>query len=247
MYVREGWRSATPGRWHRSAQRAAPSSGRVPYRMEYGRPTCPALRAERRGQLGSRTGVEEIHHREMALWTRLRDGLRAIDGVTLYCQDSAENHISVLLFNVRDSRRETWARCWTWTMASLPHRASLRPMVHEHLGIAKIHGGVRFGVGPSTPKRRLIERSMPWARSRRSDGRSGEDRLAAPPEHQGACRRRAGQPGAAPDRGWQHRIWSSPPGDTDIRPGVDFQNRGLHDTGQVRRRFVCWCFTMAER
>jgi selenocysteine lyase/cysteine desulfurase len=93
--------------------------------------------------------VEEIHHREMALWTRLRDGLRAIDGVTLYCQDSAENHISVLLFNVRGLEAGD-----VGTMLDVDYGIACRtglhcaPMVHEHLGIAKIHGGVRFGIGP---------------------------------------------------------------------------------------------------
>jgi selenocysteine lyase/cysteine desulfurase len=93
--------------------------------------------------------MEEIHHREMALWTRLRDGLRAIEGVILYCQDSGHNHISVLLFNVQGLDAAD-----VGTMLDVDYNIACRtglhcaPMVHEHMGTDKIHGGVRFGIGP---------------------------------------------------------------------------------------------------
>ena len=32
--------------------------------------------------------------------TKLRDGLKDVEGVTLYCQDDLRDHISILLFNI---------------------------------------------------------------------------------------------------------------------------------------------------
>ena len=85
----------------------------------------------------------------MALWLHLRDGLRAIDGVTLYCQDSAANRIAVLAFNVDGLTAGD-----TGTMLDVDYEIACRtglhcaPMVHEHLGTDRIHGTVRFGIGP---------------------------------------------------------------------------------------------------
>ncbi len=94
-------------------------------------------------------GLRAIHEHEMRLMTRLRDGLQAIDGVTLYCQDDLANHIAVLLFNVDGLEAGD-----TGTMLDVDHDIACRtglhcaPLVHEQLGTAKIHGGVRFGIGP---------------------------------------------------------------------------------------------------
>ena len=121
-----------------------------PYRMECG--TLNTL-----GVAGLKAGLEwiteqgpaAIHEREMALWTRLRDGLREIDGVTLYCADSAENHISVLSFNVAG-----WEAADVGTMLDVDHNIASRtglqcaPLVHKALGTDKIHGTVRLSIGP---------------------------------------------------------------------------------------------------
>jgi selenocysteine lyase/cysteine desulfurase len=95
--------------------------------------------------------MEAIHAREMALWKKLRDGLRAIDGVILYCADDVpgKQRISVLSFNV-----EGLEAADAGTMLDVDHDIACRtglhctPMVHEHLGTDRIHGAVRFGIGP---------------------------------------------------------------------------------------------------
>jgi selenocysteine lyase/cysteine desulfurase len=93
--------------------------------------------------------MEKIHDHEMRLTTMLRDGLREVHGVTLYCQDDLTDHIAVLLFNVDGLEAMD-----TGTMLDVDYGIAARtglhcaPLVHEQLGLDKIHGGVRFGIGP---------------------------------------------------------------------------------------------------
>jgi selenocysteine lyase/cysteine desulfurase len=143
----------------RSAQRH--HLDEYPYRMEYGTPNLPGIAGLNAGvKWVQREGVENIHRREMELWITLRDGLRGIEGVTLYCQDSSENRISVLAFNVDGLEAAD-----TGTMLDVDHNIACRtglhcaPMVHEHLGTDKIHGSVRFGIGPYNTKEE-IERAV---------------------------------------------------------------------------------------
>jgi cysteine desulfurase family protein len=121
-----------------------------PYRLEYGTPNVAGIAGINAGvKWVQKQGVEAIHEREMHLMTRLRDGLRAIDGVTLYRQDDLANHIAVLLFNVNGLEAGE-----TGTILDVDHNIACRtglhcaPLVHEQLGTAKIHGAVRFGIGP---------------------------------------------------------------------------------------------------
>jgi selenocysteine lyase/cysteine desulfurase len=94
-------------------------------------------------------GVAAIHHHEMELWRQLRDGLQAMEGVTLYCQDGdGRDRISVLPCNVDGLEASD-----TGTMLDVDFNVACRtglhctPMVHEHLGTDKLHGAVRFGIG----------------------------------------------------------------------------------------------------
>lgn len=156
MYVREGVEirhTRAGGTGVRSAQRHHLEE--YPYRMEYGTPNLPGIAGLNAGiKWVQSQGLEVIHRREMELWTRLRDGLRRIDGVTLYCQESDQDHISVLLFNIDGLEAGD-----TGTMLDVDYNIACRtglhcaPMVHEHLGTDRIHGGVRFGIGPfNTPE-----------------------------------------------------------------------------------------------
>ena len=85
----------------------------------------------------------------MALATRLRDGLRGIEGVIGYCQDDLTDHIAVLVFNVEEVEASN-----TGTMLDVEHGVACRtglhcaPLVHEGIGTSVIHGAARFGVGP---------------------------------------------------------------------------------------------------
>jgi cysteine desulfurase family protein len=123
-----------------------------PYRMEYGTPNLPGIAGLNAGvKWVLARGVAAIHRHEMDLWRQLRDGLRAIEGVTLYCADDLADRerISVLSFNVAGLVAGD-----VGTMLDVDYGIACRtglhcaPMVHEHLGTDKMHGSVRFGVGP---------------------------------------------------------------------------------------------------
>ncbi|MDO9172377.1 MAG: aminotransferase class V-fold PLP-dependent enzyme [bacterium] len=151
MYVHEDVelrQTRAGGTGVRSAQRHHLEE--YPYRMEYGTPNLPGIAGLNAGvKWVLERGVDEIHRHEMALWLRLRDGLRGIDGVVLHCQDSERDRIGVLSFNV-----EGLDAADVGTMLDVDHDIACRtglhcaPMVHEHLGTDKIHGSVRFGIGP---------------------------------------------------------------------------------------------------
>lgn len=121
-----------------------------PYRLEYGTPNTVGIAGLSAGVAWvQKQGIQSIHEQEMRLATRLRDGLRAIDGVTLYCQDDLANHIAVVLFNVDGLEAAD-----TGTILDVDHNIACRtglhcaPLVHDQLGTAKIRGAVRLGIGP---------------------------------------------------------------------------------------------------
>lgn len=121
-----------------------------PWRLEYGTPNVMGIAGLHAG-LGwvREQGLDTIHHHEMRLMARLVEGLRAIPGVTLYCQDDLDDHIAVLSFNVDGFEAGN-----TGTILDVDHDIACRtglhcaPRVHEQLGTDKIHGAVRFGIGP---------------------------------------------------------------------------------------------------
>jgi selenocysteine lyase/cysteine desulfurase len=152
MYVREGVvinRTRAGGTGVKSAQRD--HLDEYPYRMEYGTPNLPGIAGLNAGVKWVEShGIEAIHRHEMALWKRLRDGLRPIEGVTLYCAEDVpgKERISVLSFNVNGLEAMD-----TGTMLDVDYNIACRtglhctPMVHEHLGTDKLHGAARFGIG----------------------------------------------------------------------------------------------------
>jgi cysteine desulfurase family protein len=151
LYVREGLeirRTRAGGTGVKSAQRA--HLDEYPYRLEYGTPNTVGIAGLHAGVTWVlEQGLEQIHGHEMMLTTQLRDGLREIPGVTMYCQDDLANHIAVFLFNIVGLEAGD-----TGTMLDVDHNIACRtglhcaPIVHEQLGTDKIHGAVRFGVGP---------------------------------------------------------------------------------------------------
>lgn len=153
MYTREGVEIAKTragGTGVKSAQRD--HLDEYPYRMEYGTPNLPGIAGLNAGvKWVEKHGVDAIHRHEMALWTRLRDGLKPIPGVTLYCAEDVpgKERISVLSFNIAGLEAMD-----TGTMLDVDYNIACRtglhctPMVHEHLGTDKLHGAVRFGIGP---------------------------------------------------------------------------------------------------
>ncbi|MDD8015243.1 MAG: aminotransferase class V-fold PLP-dependent enzyme [Acidobacteriota bacterium] len=121
-----------------------------PYRLEYGTPNVLGIAGIHAGvKWLERRGVRALHEQEMRLTEMLRDGLAAVPGVTLYCQNDLEGHISVLLFNVDGVEAMD-----VGTILDVDYGIACRtglhcaPLVHEQLGTDKIHGAVRFGIGP---------------------------------------------------------------------------------------------------
>jgi len=121
-----------------------------PYRMEAGTLNTvgvAGLYAGVKWVLGE--GIDKIHSQEMALWDKLRRGVQAIDGVTTYCADDTENQNPVLSLNI-----DGWLAGDAGTMLDVDHNIATRtglqcaPLVHVHLGTDKLHGTVRFSVGP---------------------------------------------------------------------------------------------------
>jgi len=151
MYVRDGVEirhTRAGGTGVRSAVRT--HLDEYPYRMEYGTGNLPGIAGLNAGiKWILDKGMDKLFEHEMTLTERLRDGLAQIEGVTLYCQDDLTDHISVLLFNI-----DGMEALDTGTILDVDYNIACRtglhcaPLVHEQLGTAKIHGAVRFGIGP---------------------------------------------------------------------------------------------------
>ncbi len=151
LYVREGVEirhTRAGGTGVRSALRS--HLDEYPYRLEYGTPNVVGIAGLHAGlKWVLAKGLDAIHEHEMKLTRMLRDGLRAIPGVTLYCQEDFANHISVLAFNV-----DGMDAADVGTMLDVDYDIACRtglhcaPRVHEQLGTDKIRGAVRFGIGP---------------------------------------------------------------------------------------------------
>jgi cysteine desulfurase/selenocysteine lyase len=151
LYVREGIEvrhTRAGGTGVRSAVRA--HLDEYPYRLEYGTPNVMGIAGLKAGLTWlQKRGLANVHHEEMRLARLLRDGLRAIPNVELYCLDSLEDHIAVLSFNVAGMDAAD-----VGTILDVDHGIACRtglhcaPLVHEQIGTDKIHGAVRFGIGP---------------------------------------------------------------------------------------------------
>ncbi|MCU0243664.1 MAG: aminotransferase class V-fold PLP-dependent enzyme, partial [Acidobacteria bacterium] len=151
LYVREGVEirhTRAGGTGVRSAVKA--HLDEYPYRLEYGTPNVMGIAGLKAGVSWVKgKGLEAIHAEEMRLARVLLDGLKAIPRVVTYCLDSLDDHIAVLAFNV-----EGMDAADVGTMLDVDFGIACRtglhcaPLVHEQLGTDKIHGAVRFGIGP---------------------------------------------------------------------------------------------------
>jgi cysteine desulfurase family protein len=145
-----------------------------PWRMEFGTPNMVGVAALWAGQDWLEdNGVEAIHAREMRLAQKLVDNLRRIDRVRLYCSDNLDNHLSTITINVEGLEAGD-----VGIMLDVDHDIATRtglhcaPLVHEQLGILKMHGGVRFSIGAFNTEEqvdaaiRAIEAIARWAGER---------------------------------------------------------------------------------
>ncbi|HOG55651.1 MAG: putative cysteine desulfurase [candidate division Hyd24-12 bacterium ADurb.Bin004] len=121
-----------------------------PYRMEAGTLNTVGVAGLNAGvNWVLEQGMDKIHAHEIGLWDRLRRGVQAIDGVTTYCADDTENQNPVLSLNIHGFEAGD-----VGTMLDVDYGIAVRtglqcaPQVHVQLGTDKIHGTVRFSVGP---------------------------------------------------------------------------------------------------
>jgi cysteine desulfurase/selenocysteine lyase len=151
LYVREGIEirhTRAGGTGVRSAVKG--HLDEYPYRLEYGTPNVVGIAGLKAGLTWVLAkGLDKIHHEEMRLAGILRDGLKAIPGVKAYCADSLEDHIAVLSFNV-DGMEAADVGTMLDVDFGIACRTGLHcaPLVHEQIGTDKLHGAVRFGIGP---------------------------------------------------------------------------------------------------
>ncbi len=122
-----------------------------PYRMEYGTPNVVGIASLWAAQewIKEQGGIEQIYAHEMKLAHRLVEGFKNIDGVTAYCCDSMEDHLSTITMNVEGLEAGD-----VGIMLDVDFNIATRtglhcaPLVHKQIGTMDIHGGVRFAIGP---------------------------------------------------------------------------------------------------
>ena len=152
LYVREGVEIALTragGTGVRSAVQGHLEE--YPYRLEYGTTNLLGVAGLHAGvEWLLERGIAAIHEEELRLLAMLREGLRQIEGVTLYCcPDDLTDHIAVLLFNI-DGLEAGAASPLLDVEHDIACRTGLHcaPLVHEHLGTTALHGAIRFSIGP---------------------------------------------------------------------------------------------------
>lgn len=121
-----------------------------PYRMECGTLNLVGVAGLYRGtKWVMEQGIENLHKKEMALWEKLRKGIQEIENVTTYCARNDKDRNPVLSTNVKDFDSGD-----VGTLLDVDYNIAVRtglqcaPLVHVGIGTDKIHGTVRFSVGP---------------------------------------------------------------------------------------------------
>ncbi len=137
-YGGTGVRSAVPGHLEE-----------YPYRLETGTINLLGIAGLHAGvKWITQKGIMNIHHEEMRLWKKLRDGLREIEGVTIYCATSIENQNPVISFNIKGFDASD-----VGTMLDVDYDIACRtglqcaPKVHVGIGTFDMHGTVRLSIG----------------------------------------------------------------------------------------------------
>ncbi|MCF8368180.1 MAG: aminotransferase class V-fold PLP-dependent enzyme [Bacteroidales bacterium] len=121
-----------------------------PYRLECGTLNIVGVAGLNAGvSWVNEQGMENLHKKEMALWTKLRDAFHQIEGVITYCANNNKDQNPVLCFNVKGFEAGD-----VGTMLDVDYNIATRtglhcaPKVHEGIGTFDIHGTVRMSVGP---------------------------------------------------------------------------------------------------
>jgi cysteine desulfurase family protein len=122
-----------------------------PYRMEFGTPNMVGIASLWAAQewMAKSGGIDKIYAHEMKLLRKLVDAFRNTEGVITYCCDNMDNHLATVTVNV-DGLEAGDVGIMLDVDFNIATRTGLHcaPLVHEQIGTIKIHGGVRFAVGP---------------------------------------------------------------------------------------------------
>ena len=95
-------------------------------------------------------GLGNLHRQEMALLTRLRDGLASNSAVTLYCADDLAGHLPVLTANVAGMHPQDVGAILDGDFGiAVRVGVHCAPLVHRDLGTID-RGAVRFSLGAFT-------------------------------------------------------------------------------------------------
>jgi len=123
-----------------------------PYRLETGTLNLVGVAGLHAGvKWITEQGIDNLHRREMALWSKLKEGIEKNSTVTTYCAQTSTNHNPVLSFNIKGFEAGD-----VGTMLDVDYNIACRtglqcaPLVHRHMGTEKMHGTVRFSIGPFT-------------------------------------------------------------------------------------------------
>ena len=156
-----------------------------PWRLEFGTPNMVGVASLWAGQEWlDAHGVENVYREEMALAKKLADGLRAIEGVELYCCDNLDNHLSTILMNLEGVDPGD-----VGVMLDVDHGIAVRtglhcaPLVHRQLGTEETDGGVRFSVGAFNTEADIaaavaaIADIAQWSRERQSRNKNRAHQL----------------------------------------------------------------------
>jgi len=121
-----------------------------PYRLECGTLNLVGVAGLNAGVKWIQSnGMENLHSREMALFSKLRKGIQETENVITYCAEGDGNHNPILCFNIKGFEAGD-----VGTMLDIDYNVACRtglhcaPKVHQVLGTDKIHGAVRLSIGP---------------------------------------------------------------------------------------------------
>lgn len=121
-----------------------------PYRLECGTLNLVGVAGLKAGVTWVlEQGIDNLHRKEMAMWKRLRDGIGSIENVVTYCANGDGSRNPVLSFNINGMDSGD-----VGTILDVDYNIACRtglqcaPKVHQQIGTDKIHGTVRFSIGP---------------------------------------------------------------------------------------------------
>lgn len=100
-------------------------------------------------------GLESLYHREQELMLQFYEGVRAIDGVTVYGDFSTDRRAAIVSLNIRDydSSMVADALCTDYDIA-VRSGAHCAPRMHQALGTTE-QGAVRFSFSPFNTKEEI--------------------------------------------------------------------------------------------